>query len=94
MRSPGAPFPLWVHARDITDGLDAYVSSQLSRATVREIGCAMVLDGLDELAPAAAVRLLESAEEFCGAWPKSSANTPACAQMFGSCHLQAECPSI
>jgi hypothetical protein len=29
-----------------------------------------VLDGLDYLAPAAAVALLESAEEFCGGWPK------------------------
>jgi hypothetical protein len=94
IRSPDAPFPLWVHARDITGSLDAHVSGQLGRAIVREIGCALVIDGLDELAPATAVRLLESAEEFCGAWPKSSANTPACAQMFGSCHLQAECPSI
>jgi hypothetical protein len=68
--SPDSPFPLWLHARDIHGAVEAHVTAELGREIVHEIGCAVVLDGLDELAPTDAVRLFESAEEFCSAWPK------------------------
>jgi hypothetical protein len=71
MSSPEAPFPLWLRARDVDGAVESYVIERLGRGIVHEIGCAVVLDGLDELVPADAVNLFESAEEFCGAWPKA-----------------------
>lgn len=70
MKSPDAPLPLWLRARDVKGSLEGEVAARLSRESLRSVGCALVLDGVDELIPAEAVRLLESAEELCGAWEK------------------------
>lgn len=66
LASAARPFPLWLEARDVP-GTDvaAAVRGHLGLPTIHAIGCDLVIDGLDQVDPTTARRLLESAERFC-----------------------------
>lgn len=63
-----APMPLWLPARHVTADVESAAVDKLGLPTVASVGCTVVLDGLDEVDPIQAERLVSSAEEFAAGW--------------------------
>lgn len=69
----GAPFPLWLHARNVASStLDESLAAHVAGAQLRSRGVTVVVDGLDEVDAAAAAAIVRDARVFVAGDKRSS----------------------
>jgi hypothetical protein len=88
-----APIPLWLRARTLNTDVEAAVVGELGRPIISTAGAAIVVDGLDEIDPVQAERIMDSAEEFAAGWPKVSVLATGRPQRFLMRYQKAELPA-
>ena len=72
-QEPDAPFPLWLHARDIgAQSVASAVASRIPELAAERVGVALVIDGLDEVDGQIASRAIEEAEALASSQGGSS----------------------
>ena len=65
---PDSPHPFWLHASELLgQSLDSVISRHLSHATQLAHGVSVVVDGLDEVDPPTAARIVEQAQVLVSA---------------------------
>lgn len=71
---PEAPAPVWIRAQEVTGNLRDVVqhAADQHQAEPSRHGVALVVDGLDEPGPGAALRLLSEARLLALAWPNTT----------------------
>jgi hypothetical protein len=73
LEEPGAPIPVFLHARDAIGGLaDNCAAEAAEVGEPRQVGARVIVDGLDEVGQETAAQLLGQARILCGTWPDTT----------------------